>query len=149
LEALAQSIEIGKLAGREIRVDCRGELPLACAVMGECEQAHHGATSVLVAGFGQQLLDCPCIGAARDQLVAIDQIEQGHRLSAQGMNNVAVLRQPQPARRMLLLEHHIPVGPLSARHWAAVHAFSPHRYPGHCCQGRCLKAAVRLLALRW
>jgi hypothetical protein len=37
---LAQLVEIRKFTGREIGVDHRGELCLACAIMGEREQSH-------------------------------------------------------------------------------------------------------------
>jgi hypothetical protein len=48
----------------------------------EGKQARHGAAGLAVATLGQQLLERPCIGAAREQLVAIDQVEERHRLSA-------------------------------------------------------------------
>ena len=40
---------------------------------------------------GQQRLEGAGIGAAREQLVAIDQIEQRHRLAAQRMDDVPVV----------------------------------------------------------
>jgi len=41
--------------------------------------------------LGQQHLECAGISAAREQLIAIDQIEQCHRFFAQGMDHVMIV----------------------------------------------------------
>ena len=59
--------------------------------MREREQADHGATGLLVALPGQQHIECAGISAAREQLIAIDQIEQRHRFFAQRMDHVMIV----------------------------------------------------------
>ena len=59
--------------------------------MGERQQPDHGAARPLLAVAGQQRLEGALIGAAREQLLAIDQIEQRHRLAAQGVDDVPVI----------------------------------------------------------
>ena len=40
---------------------------------------------------GEQRLERPLIGTAREQLVAVDQTEQRHRLASQRMDDVAIV----------------------------------------------------------
>ena len=91
LEALAQSIEVRQLAGIESGLDRIGEFGLTGAVMGERQQAHHGAAGELVALAGEQRLEGARVGTAWEQLIAIDQVEKRHRLPAQRMDDVAVV----------------------------------------------------------
>ena len=67
------------------------EFGLAGAVMGQRQQPDHGAACPLLAVACQQRFEGALIGAAREQLLAIDQVEQRHRLAAQGVNDVAVI----------------------------------------------------------
>ncbi len=66
----------------EIGVDHLREIGFTGAVMSERKQADHGAASPLVALLGQQRLEGAGISTAREQLIAIDQIEQRHRFLA-------------------------------------------------------------------
>ena len=59
--------------------------------MSECQQPDHGAAGLLLAVTGKQRLEGALIGAAREQLLTIDQVEQGHWLAAQGMDDVPVI----------------------------------------------------------
>jgi hypothetical protein len=59
--------------------------------MGERKQADHGAAGLLFARARQQRLERTGVGAAWKQLIAIDQIEQRHRLLAQRMDNVMIV----------------------------------------------------------
>ena len=59
--------------------------------MCERQQADHGAAGLLLALLGQQRLEGAGISAAREQLIAIDQIEQRHRLLAQRMDDVMIV----------------------------------------------------------
>jgi hypothetical protein len=86
-----QSIEVGQPAGVEIDLDRVSELSLAGAVMRERKQADHDPTSSLFGLSGQQRLERAGIGPAREQLIAVDQIEQCHRLLAQCMDDVMVV----------------------------------------------------------
>ena len=106
LEALAQLIEIRQSADIESGVDRSREFGFTGAVMGERQQADHDPASLFLAFFGQQRREGAGIGAAREQLIAIDQVEQRHRLLAQRMDDVmvvddvamfaAALRRPAP-----------------------------------------------------
>ena len=91
LEALAQAIEVRQNAGVQIGVERTREFDLTGAVMREGKQADHGPTSLLLALLGLQYLEGASISAAREQLIAIDQIEQRHRLIAQRMDDVVVV----------------------------------------------------------
>src|SRR6516225_3446676 len=90
-EALAQSIEVRQLASVKLGLNRLGELGLAGAVMGERQQAHGGAAGVFLALLGEQRLEGACVSAAREQLIAIDQVEERHRLPAQRVDEVAVV----------------------------------------------------------
>src|ERR1700719_4840386 len=59
--------------------------------MSERKQADHCPAGLLLALLGQQRLEGGRISAAWEQLIAIDQIEQRHRLLAQGMNDVMIV----------------------------------------------------------
>ncbi|MGZ9052913.1 MAG: hypothetical protein ACXW3N_12130 [Rhodoplanes sp.] len=59
--------------------------------MSECKQADHGAASLLLALPGKQRLECTGISATRERLIAIDQIDERHRLLAQRMDDVMIV----------------------------------------------------------
>src|ERR1700720_691183 len=67
------------------------EFGFAGVVMSERKQADHCPAGLLLALLGHQRLEGAGISAAREQLIAIDQIEQRHRLLAQGMNDVMIV----------------------------------------------------------
>src|SRR5260370_32815055 len=50
-----------------------------------------GAARPLLGVGGQQRLEGALIGTAREELLAIDQVEQSHRLAAQGMDDMPVI----------------------------------------------------------
>src|SRR5207253_1295560 len=77
-EASAECVEIGQSAGIEFGVDGLGELRLAGPLMSERQQPDHGAARLLLAVTGQQRFEGASIGSAREELLAIDQVEQGH-----------------------------------------------------------------------
>ena len=81
----------GSVAGVKTGVDHVGELGLACAVMCERQQADHSAAGLPLAVLGQQRFECAGIGTAREQLIAIDKVEQCHRLLAQRVDDVTVV----------------------------------------------------------
>ena len=60
-----------------------GEFGFAGALMGERQQADHDRAGPPFLTFGAQRLEGAGIGRTREQLIAIDQIEQRHRLLAQ------------------------------------------------------------------
>ena len=64
---------------------------LTGAVMSERKQADHCAAGLLLGLLGQQRLECTDISTAREQLIAIDQMEQRHRFLAQRMDDVMVV----------------------------------------------------------
>jgi len=90
-EATAKCVKIGQSAGIEFGVNSLGEIGFARPIMSECQQPDHGAAGLLLAVTGKQRLEGALIGAAREQLLTIDQVEQGHWLAAQGMDDVPVI----------------------------------------------------------
>ena len=54
-------------------------------------QADHGSTGCARRQRGEQHLPGAAIRLAREQLVAIDQVEQRHRFAAQCMDDVAIV----------------------------------------------------------
>src|ERR1700731_5337409 len=67
------------------------EFGFAGAVMSERKQADHCPAGLLLTLLGQQRLEGAGISAAREQLIAIDQIEQRHRFLAQRMDDVMIV----------------------------------------------------------
>ena len=59
--------------------------------MSERQQSDDRAARLLLAVTGQQCFEGALIGAAREELLTIDQIEQRHRLAAQGMDDVQII----------------------------------------------------------
>jgi hypothetical protein len=59
--------------------------------MSERQQSDGAAARPLFAVTGQQRFEGAPVGAAREELLTIDQIEQGYWLAAQGMDNVPVI----------------------------------------------------------
>src|SRR5271165_6825894 len=90
-EAPAERVEIGQSSGLEFGVDGPGELGFAGAIMSERQQSDDRAARLLFAVTSQQRFEGAPVGAAREELVTIDQIEQGHWLAAQGMDDVPVI----------------------------------------------------------
>lgn len=76
----------GKIGAKQI-----GELGLASTLMCHCQQFdHHPAGGA----FGQcldQPLEGPGVGLAREELIAIDQLHQRHRLAAQAVDHMMVI----------------------------------------------------------
>src|SRR5246127_2536383 len=59
--------------------------------MSERQQSDDRAARLLLAVTGQQCFEGALIGAAREELLTIDQIEQGHWLAAQGIDGVPII----------------------------------------------------------
>src|SRR5450631_3515729 len=59
--------------------------------MCERQKPDHGAAGCSLAKFGKQGFERKGVGAAGKELGAIDQIEQCHRLAAQGVDDVAIV----------------------------------------------------------
>ena len=90
-EAPAEQVEIGQSVGIEFDLDGLGEFGLASAIMSQRQQPDHGAARPLLAVALQKRFEGAPISTAREELFAIDQIEQGHRLAAQGVDDVPVI----------------------------------------------------------
>ena len=67
------------------------EIGFTGTVMRERKQADHCAAGLLLALLDQQHLECAGVSAAREQLIAIDQIEQRHRFFAQRVDDVMIV----------------------------------------------------------
>ena len=59
--------------------------------MCDRQKANHGAAGGSLAESGEQGVERKGVGAAGKDLGAIDQIEQRHRLAAQGMDDMAIV----------------------------------------------------------
>jgi hypothetical protein len=59
--------------------------------MGERQQAHGDAAGVFLALLGEQRLEGARVGRGAEQLIAVDEVEERHWLSAQRMDDVAVV----------------------------------------------------------
>ena len=90
-EALDQRREIGQDAAVEIGLQREGEFGLAGAFVRERENPHHGAAGRPFAQSREQRLERQGEGPAREELVAIDEIQQRHRLAAQRMDHVPII----------------------------------------------------------
>jgi len=90
-EASAERIEIRQSSGIELGIDSPSELGFAGTIMSERQQSDDRAARLLLAVTGQQCFEGALIGAAREELLTIDQIEQRHRLAAQGMDDVQII----------------------------------------------------------
>ena len=67
------------------------EFRLAGTFVCERQKTNHGAARWSLADSSEQSVERKGVGAARKELVAIDQIEQRHWLAAQGMNDMAIV----------------------------------------------------------
>src|SRR5256714_12336032 len=90
-EAPAERVEIGQSSGIEFGVDGLGEFGFAGTIMSERQQSDGGAAGLLFAITGQQCFGGAPVGATREELLTIEQIEQSHWLAAQGMDDVPVV----------------------------------------------------------
>src|SRR5690348_10304867 len=80
-EASAEGLKIGQSASIEFGVDGLGELGLAGTIVSKRQQPDHSAACLLLAVTGQQRFEGALIGAAREELLTIDQVEQRHWLA--------------------------------------------------------------------
>ena len=69
----------------------RGQFGLAGALERERGKADHGAAGWSLAETGEQGIERQGEGSAGEELITIDQIEQRHRLAAQGMDDVTIV----------------------------------------------------------
>src|ERR1700748_1804195 len=83
-KASAERIEIRQSSGIELGIDSPSEFGFAGPIMSERQQCDDRAARPLLAVTGQQCFEGAPVGAAREELLTIDQIEQRHRLLARG-----------------------------------------------------------------
>jgi hypothetical protein len=72
-EAPAERVEIGQSSGIKFGVDGLGELDFAGTIMSERQQSDDSAARLLFAVTDQQRFEGALIGAAREELLTIDQ----------------------------------------------------------------------------
>jgi len=90
-KAPPETVEIGQSAGIKLGVDDVGEFGFASALVRQRQQPDHGTACPLLALGRQQRLKRALIGTARKELLAVDQVQERHRLAAQGVNDVPVI----------------------------------------------------------
>ena len=86
-----QGGDVGQLPGLQIGGEQIGEFGLAAALMGQGEQVDHDAAGLLLRQPLQEGVEGSAIGFAREQLVAIDEVEQRHRLAAQRVDHMPIV----------------------------------------------------------
>lgn len=91
LQACSQRRQVGQASSVEIGVDQVGQLGFAGAFMGERKQSDHDLAGAPLLTLLAQRFEGSRIGRPRKQLVPVDQIEQRHRLLAQGVDDMAVV----------------------------------------------------------
>ena len=68
-----------------------GQRGLAAAIVGQSQQPDHApAGFALIEGI-EQRIEGAAVGVAREQLIAVDDMQQGHRLAAQGMDEMVIV----------------------------------------------------------
>ena len=82
-----------RAAGRRRDPDRRalGEFGLAGPLVGQGQQADHGAAGASGGQLGGSASKARAIGRPGEELVAVDQVEQRHRLAAQRVDDVPVV----------------------------------------------------------
>ena len=89
-EAGPQLVEVRQQAGLEDFGQAARQFGLAATLVRQGQQGHRGAAGFALRPGRQEGVKGLPIGLAREQLVAIDEAEQGHRLAPQGMDHVVV-----------------------------------------------------------
>ena len=64
--------------------------------MGKREQSNHRAAGRFFSCAGKQRFEGALVGDTREQLIAVDQIEQRHRLAAQRVDDVPIVDDLRP-----------------------------------------------------
>ena len=68
-----------------------GQFALAAALVGQGQQLDHDAAGLPLRQPFQEGIEGSPIGLAREELVAIDEVEQRHRLAAQRMDDMPIV----------------------------------------------------------
>ena len=90
-EVSAQERQVGEPVGVQLGGETLGEFGLATALMREREQVDHEAACLLLGQLLEEGVEGSAIGFAREEPVAVDEVEERHRLAAQGMDHVPVI----------------------------------------------------------
>ena len=85
------ALRSGRTPSSRAACSASAEFCLAGAFVCERQKSDHGAAGGSLAESGEQGVERKGVGAAGEELVAIDQIEQRHRLAAQGMDDMAIV----------------------------------------------------------
>ena len=59
--------------------------------VGQCQQPDHAPAGVALIEGIKQRVEGAAVGVAREQLIAVDDVQQGHRLAAQGMDEMVIV----------------------------------------------------------
>jgi hypothetical protein len=80
-ELRLQGIQVRPFPGSEDQFQLVGQFSLASPLMGECEQTDHDAAGNARRFGGDQSVPSIAERCAREQLIAVDQVEQCMRLA--------------------------------------------------------------------
>lgn len=91
LEALSQSACAGQSAGVQLGVDGLRQFGLAGPLMGKGQKIDHDTAGAFGALLFDKRVECAGIGLARKDTIPVDQVQQRHRLLAQGVDHMPVI----------------------------------------------------------
>ena len=110
-EALSQGACAGQSAGVQLGVDDLRQFCLASPLMGKGQQLDHDTAGAFCALLFDKHIEGAGIGLARKDAIPVDQVQQRHRLLAQGVDYMPViddvaglailLRTPAPERHQM------------------------------------------------
>ena len=90
-EAGLQGGDVREPSGGVVGGEALGQLGLATAVVGEREQVDGDPAGLSFGQRGPQRLEGVPVGVAGEELVAVDEVEERHRLAAKRVDDVAVV----------------------------------------------------------
>jgi len=87
----AQDRQVGQTSGLQIRGEPYREFGFAASLVGERQKFDHNAAGLPLGTSLQQGVEGVAVGVPWEEPVAVDEVEQRHQLSPQGVDGVAVV----------------------------------------------------------
>lgn len=90
-EERTQGGQVRQFTGIERSAEFLGQFTLAAAIMSQRQQFDRDLAGLSVGQFIDEHVEGPAIFLPRETLVPVDEMEERHRLLAQGMNDVPII----------------------------------------------------------
>jgi len=90
-EAGLEFVEVGEPVGLERPIDGVGEIGLAVLLMGERQEGDREPAGAALVLLLQSLLEAAPVWLAREQRVAVDEVQERHGLLLQRVDDMAVV----------------------------------------------------------